>query len=725
MDKNISITIYDASNITGISIDEYFSFIKTGYIKTKSFLPSTLPSKDEDKIYLSKEISFSLSYLKPCYQLQYILNLYKDNYLQVDFIYLYKNDINKYKDFLLLIKAIVAYFNREDKYYITDNKTKLANMFLNEYKLSTKRIYEISKELSLQGYRFLYKKNHHKQHYSLCPASIDFVNSEFIYYQKQSNKEVYNNLIKEKEFLGKDFCNNCPHNPNNLLFSIFELETKQKYPTCEFVMCLDKDNNGLVIPNNVSSISRFKNDIDRSLLYLVRNGEESWTLKYGHMINNKPEEKTNEIFYMDCHELPCYIYAYDDAQGNSVYQRPWVIIVLEGKSKVIAGSVFTLKIDSYLASQALASAIAFKVNSPICGSCRYLFTDNGTEMKNRYLTISKETQKIIKKQEENTYYFYPENLCTALNIKHVFSKPDSPWQNDIERTNQTIDQEFYKGLKECFINKKKKNYDEDLLKEIDNLKSNGIDNFEKAAVYWHKYVVTNYNNSFQKDSTTSRIQTYINDVEKGLRNDSIFPSGSVLAVALKHKQKVTIKRSHFIFNKINYESSSLSKQYNGKVYAYGFEEETNNDGVFLYEDNGLKSSYLGMAFPSETIKQIEKDRYKLKRNLAIRKKQLSEKYQEIEFIKFMHNETGFHNRLMNTYDIVNNTIVPYASKDKQTEDNNELVNLKDLQCDLAYVDELKLNLSQRQLAIQSELLILIIFCINQIIIKKQIINNNF
>lgn len=91
----------------------------------------------------------------------------------------------------------------------------------------------------------------------------------------------------------------------------------------------------------------------------------------------------------------------------------------------------------------------------------------------------------------------------------------------------------------------------------------------------------------------------------------------------------------------------------------------------------------------------------------------------------MHNEIGFHNRLMNTYDIVNNTIVPYASKDKQTEDNNELVNLKDLQCDLAYVDELKLNLSQRQLAIQSELLILIIFCINQIIIKKQIINNNF
>ena len=85
----------------------------------------------------------------------------------------------------------------------------------------------------------------------------------------------------------------------------------------------------------------------------------------------------------------------------------------------------------------------------------------------------------------------------------------------------------------------------------------------------------------------------------------------------------------------------------------------------------------------------------------------------------MHKETGFHNRLMNAYDIVSNTIIPYATKDRQVKDDNRLVNLKDLQCDLAYVDELKINLSQRQLAIQTELLILIITCINQIIINKQ------
>lgn len=104
-----------------------------------------------------------------------------------------------------------------------------------------------------------------------------------------------------------------------------------------------------------------------------------------------------------------------------------------------------------------------------------------------------------------------------------------------------------------------------------------------------------------------------------LRKDSLIPSSSVLAVALKQKQKVTINRTHVIINKIDYESAKLSNDYSNKVTAYAFESETNNDGIFLYENNGLKSKYLGMAFPTEKVKQVEKNKYILSRNLAIRK----------------------------------------------------------------------------------------------------------
>lgn len=85
----------------------------------------------------------------------------------------------------------------------------------------------------------------------------------------------------------------------------------------------------------------------------------------------------------------------------------------------------------------------------------------------------------------------------------------------------------------------------------------------------------------------------------------------------------------------------------------------------------------------------------------------------------MHKETGFHNKFMNTYDIASNTIIPYASKISPTEDDEKLVNLRNLQCDLAYQDELKQELKQRQLAIQTELLLLLITYINKIISNKK------
>lgn len=94
-------------------------------------------------------------------------------------------------------------------------------------------------------------------------------------------------------------------------------------------------------------------------------------------------------------------------------------------------------------------------------------------------------------------------------------------------------------------------------------------------------------------------------------------------------------------------------------------------------------------------------------------------YQEIEFVKFMHHEIGFHNNLMNTYDIATNTIIPYASITKPAKDDEKLVNLNNLQCDLAYADELRIELAQRQLAIQTELLIQIITSIKLVIKTKE------
>lgn len=698
---NILISVFDASKYSGISISDYFKLIRKGYIKTNSPIPIKI---EDDNIELASKIKISLSYLKPGFQLNYILDLFKDNQLNVNLMNLYQNDLNKYNDFLSSIQAIKEYFERDTNYYI-DDRSLLSKYFLDHYDITIKDLYAVAERLSLEGYRFLYKKKRNKDYYNICPCARDFINSEIYYFQRNRNIDIFNNLVNEKNILGKDFCKDCPHNPSNILFHLFLQETKQNFPGESFMACLCKKKEGLIIPKEVSSISHFKTNSNRSLLYLVKHGQDSWLLKYGHMINNDVPDKLNYIFYIDCHELPCYVYLYDDIDGNHVYKKPWVIIVLEARRKVIAGSTFCLGINSYLASQALASAIAFKTNSPVCGSCKYLYSDNGHEFKNKTLVISSKTKEIIKKDEDSSYYFYPENLCTALGIEHIFFSPYSPRQNDLERTNKTIDEIFYSNLKDCFVNKKKNTYDKDLVQEIENLsKSNDISTFEKAQAYWHNYVVPTFNNTIQKGSDISRIDGYIEDVKNGLRNDSIFPSGSVLSVSLKQKQKVTVKNSHIIFNKQNYESDKLSDDYNGNLVAYGFEENVGNDGIFVFENKGLDFRYIGMAFPTERISQNETNKLKLKRNVAVRYKQLSDKYNNIEFIKFMHIETGFHNTLMSDYDEENNIVIPYASRPKIAQDNEFLVNLRNIQCDIAYNDELKCILKQRELAIHTELI---------------------
>ena len=698
---NILISVFDASKYSGIKISDYFKLIRKGYIKTNSPLPLKI---EDDDIELSLNTKINLSYLKPNFQLNYILDLYKDKQLNINLMNLYQNDLNKYKDLLNLIKAINDYFEKDKNYYI-DDRTLLSKYYLNHYDISIKDLYAVANTLSLDGYNFLYKKKRNKDYYNICPFARDFINSEIYYFQRKRNIDIFNNLVKEKNIRGENYCNECPHNPNNILYHLFLEETKQRFPNQSFMACLCKKKEGLIIPKEVSSISHFKTNADRSLLYLVKHGQDKWLLKYGHMVVNDIPDKLNHIFYIDCHELPCYVYLYDDKDGNHIYKKPWVIIVLEARRKVIAGSTFCLGINSYLASQALASAIAFKTNSPICGSCDILYSDNGREFKNKTLTISSKTKEIIKKDEETSYFFYPENLCTALNIKHIFITANSPWQNDIERTNKTIDEIFYSNLKDCFVNKRKNTYDKDLIKEIDNLsKSNDVSTFEKAQSYWHNYVVPSFNSSTTKGSTISRIDGYIEDVNNGLRNDSIFPSGSVLSVSLKQKLKVTVKNSHVIFNKQSYECDRLLDSYNGNLVAYGFEEGVGNDGIFVFENKGSNFKYIGMAFPTEKISQNETNKLKLKRNLAVRYKQLSDKYSNIEFIKFMHIETGFHNTLMNDYDEDNNIIIPYASKLKASKDNDSLVNLRNIQCDIAYNDELKCLLNQRELAIQTELI---------------------
>ena len=97
---NILISVFDASKYSGIKISDYFKLIRKGYIKTNSPLPLRI---EDDDIELSLNIKINLSYLKPNFQLNYILDLYKDKQLNINLMNLYQNDLKALCYFLYLL----------------------------------------------------------------------------------------------------------------------------------------------------------------------------------------------------------------------------------------------------------------------------------------------------------------------------------------------------------------------------------------------------------------------------------------------------------------------------------------------------------------------------------------------------------------------------------------------------------------------------------------------
>lgn len=92
--------------------------------------------------------------------------------------------------------------------------------------------------------------------------------------------------------------------------------------------------------------------------------------------------------------------------------------------------------------------------------------------------------------------------------------------------------------------------------------------------------------------------------------------------------------------------------------------------IFIYDSLNEAVSIL-LNVNRNDIERIESIDGKMFITLK-KKEQLAEKYDEIEFIKFIHKEIGFHNKLMNTYDIATNTIIPYASKLSSTKDEEKI-----------------------------------------------------
>lgn len=175
-------------------------------------------------------------------------------------------------------------------------------------------------------------------------------------------------------------------------------------------------------PLSYSTVQKYVASIPDDLKTLAKHG-------------NKKYDELYELIYLRAAKRPNHIWQADHTlldinilDENGCERRPWLTIVLDDKSRAVAGYYLTFKAPSALnTSLALRQAIWRKEDPAwlVCGIPGILYTDHGSDFTSKHI----------------------EQVCADLNIELIFSSVGKPrGRGKIERFFDTINQMFLVGM---------------------------------------------------------------------------------------------------------------------------------------------------------------------------------------------------------------------------------------------------------------------------------------
>ena len=181
------------------------------------------------------------------------------------------------------------------------------------------------------------------------------------------------------------------------------------------------NDNHLPIPS-YSTVSNIINTIPQDLISLAHDGAKSYEQQY-ELLFRREASKSNEIWQADHTLLDIYVI---DCKG--LLKRPWLTIIMDDYSRVIAGYYMSFDAPSALqTSLAFHQAIWVKKenNWPVCGIPEIMYTDHGSDFTSKHI----------------------EDVCVSLKTQLIFSSIGKPrGRGKVERFFLTVNQCLLEGL---------------------------------------------------------------------------------------------------------------------------------------------------------------------------------------------------------------------------------------------------------------------------------------
>lgn len=610
----LKISVNDAEKYTKISKEKYIKMIQEGYFPISDELLGEIPENgsEEYENFIHKEL-IPLSYLPEEANVKVLTQiLAHSDITSIDFLaYRAKYGRQKERELMKQLYVMKEIIEKTDPKYC-EEPLEITKELMKKYGLTESRFRDYKHTLQkIPGFTKLLKI--HEVYYTknLCPYARDLILDRVFKKEPPSRLEILEDLRKIKSD-NPDICSYCPHNQNSFVHEIAKNDIKNKMSSFVLTVCNRDKNNGLIIPESESTITRFINNESEQAMYLAKNDKAKFMVRYGSKILRDRCMFVNEVVCADHHQLDIYVKIFNNKQKRYELVRPWVTMLLDSCSNAIVGSVISLHPNKYTIMECICRAMSIKPNSPFFGSFSTIYADNGADYLSDFIAGKKTEVHLNEVLVDNPIL----KLC-GTSVRHT--KRRSPNSKPIERCFWTIERKYLSKLPGYIGNRKTKRAmyirKKDVLERYIN--SGRIWDYEKFIDYWFNYVVPQYNQTPGKDGLSPILRYTASPKIK-----CIIPDWTTMSYFLSEKQKCRVTQQGVLYNNTIYDCPELKEfitTHRKKwIRVYDFDPPMSDSIILLYNNLDTKETrYIGVAYKKIHTLENKTDLFWIKYEMAI------------------------------------------------------------------------------------------------------------
>ena len=647
------VSINDASKYTRIKPENYIHMIQDGYYPIRKEEIDAIPKSDTEEYvnYLNKPL-IPLSYLPEEANVKIISEFIAHNDItNIDFLaYREKYSRSAERELIDKLNGIKELILKTDPKY-AEEPLEITKNLLKEYGLTESKFRDYKTILNkIPGFTKLLKIHDAVYTKTICPYARDLILDRAFKKEPPSREEILADLKKIKED-NPDLCSQCPHNMQSPVHEIAKNEINQKMSNFVLTECT-REKNGLIIPENGSTVGRLISNEGEQARYLAKNNKQKFFVKYGSKALRDRCEFVGEVGCIDHHELDILVKVYNKTLNKYDIYRPWVTMIIDSCSSAIVGSVISLHPNKFTVMECICRAMSVKPNSPICGSMSVIYADNGADMISDFVTGKTTEVHLNEVLVENP-------ILKLTGTKFRRARRGSPNSKPIERTFWTIERKYISRLPAYIGNKKTKRYAYIRKQEILDryIKSGRIWNYEKFVDYWFNCVVPLYNNTKGKDGL-SPLERYMYYPKV----KQVIPDWTTMSYFLSEKQKCKVTPQGIHYNNQMYDCPELkefiSRHQKKWIRVYDFNPPLSDSIILLYNNLETKETkHIGVAYRKVHTKENKTRDYWLQYELAMQNWQFDTVNDTISAVRYLSELNDLSKKTYVDYDISTKMLV--------------------------------------------------------------------